>query len=141
MLPAFSEKGVLMAIGRRKLLVAGIITVLVAVGGVVYAVSERDGDEAAPKITRDQAVKAATSAIPGDAVATKREEESERQLYEVTVRTADGTEKEVRVDASTGAVLGVEQGEDADEEEGDSDEGESGDREAGEREAGESGGR
>ncbi|MBF6225798.1 PepSY domain-containing protein [Nocardia abscessus] len=111
--------------GRRGLL-AGAAVAAVLVGGPValYAAttpqvpgrhaivaSLQDHDwalTAAPTISRQQAIDKALQAVPGStAVSAELDAEGATTVWEVELRTPDGIEHEVTVDANSGAVLGT----------------------------------
>ncbi|WP_174187681.1 PepSY domain-containing protein [Nocardia barduliensis] len=111
--------------GRRRLL-AGAAVAAVLVGGpvAVYAATSPqapgrhavaaalpDHDwalTAAPAIGRQQAIDKAIQAVPGStAVSAELDAEGATTVWEVELRTPDGMEHEVIVDANSGAVLGT----------------------------------
>ncbi|MEU1993795.1 PepSY domain-containing protein [Nocardia gamkensis] len=113
--------------GRRGLL-AGAVVAAVLVGGPValYAatddqapgghrvaayLSDHDWElTAAPAIGRQQAVDKALRAVPGSTVVSAElDAEGPTTVWEVELRTPDGIEHEVTIDATSGAVLGTVQ--------------------------------
>ncbi|MEO3810282.1 PepSY domain-containing protein [Sphaerisporangium sp. B11E5] len=64
---------------------------------------------AAPKVSREQAERAALAKVPGGRVTSAElETEDGRQLWDVEVDATDGTEHEFDIDAATGAVASEE---------------------------------
>jgi uncharacterized membrane protein YkoI len=108
---------------RRSLWLAGALIVLVAVVAAAILVAGRDasagrsgalddGAELLPKarITLDEAINAARAAAPGDVGEVDLEYWRGRLVYNVDVG-----DKDVKVDAETGALLGaIDEGEDED---------------------------
>lgn len=92
-----------------------------AADGTVLEV-EQEGVESSPSVPAegevliglDAAVAAATAEVGGTLVEVELEREGGRTHYEVELRGADGVLREVQVDAVTGAVLRVEEDDDAD---------------------------
>ena len=88
--------------------------------------------ESLATITADEAIAAATDAVPGTADAAELENENGSVVYEVEVTGDDGSTSEVKVDAGNGAVLDTEaeddeaeddeSGEEADDDENEGDE-------------------
>lgn len=113
---------------KTKSILLGAVATLIAAGsGVGLAIAQQTGD--APAITEAQAIEIALAEVPGEVRETELEREDGMQVYEIEIRTADGAEMEVAVDASNGTVLEVEaddadDGDDADDDDSDDDDGE-----------------
>ncbi|MBF6192573.1 PepSY domain-containing protein [Nocardia implantans] len=111
--------------GRRALLTAAVVAGLLVGGPVAlyaatgshspdrHAVAAYLSDHewaltAAPTISREQAVNKAREALPGGTVVSAElDAEGATAVWEVELRTPDGIEHEVTVDANSGAVLGT----------------------------------
>ncbi len=93
---------------RRSVLVVAIAAVLLIVGGVTAAVALSGNDLPEVPVTEDEAVAAATAAVPGTVLEVEFEEEHGVLGYEIEVDTGDGAVVEVMVDPYTGEVLGHE---------------------------------
>lgn len=110
--------------GRRGLL-AGAAVVAVLIGGPValYAATSPQGPDrhavaaylpddwaltAAPTIGRQQAIDKAIEVVPGSTVVSAElDGEGRTTVWEVELRTSDGIEHEVTIDANNGTVLGT----------------------------------
>lgn len=86
----------------KKIIAATLVT-----GGIVGYASAQEASTP-PTVTMQQAMAAALAEVPGDIEGVELEREGGTRYYEVEIRTADGLEMEVDVDAGTGAVLSVE---------------------------------
>jgi len=93
---------------RRRVLAVAIAAVLLIVGGVTAAVAVSGSDLPEVPVTEDEAVAAATEAVPGNVLEVEFEEEHGVLGYEVEIETGDGSVIEVMVDPYTGEVLGQE---------------------------------
>ncbi|MDH5640409.1 MAG: PepSY domain-containing protein [Nitrospira sp.] len=91
------------------LLTAGIVTG----GGLAYADGTGKDDKAqmaaAAKVTIEQAIKTATDKVSGKVVEAELEKKHDKLAWEVEVVTADNKVMEVHIDATTGAVINVEE--------------------------------
>ena len=63
---------------------------------------------AGAKVVESAARKIALKAHPGKVTSSEREMQNGRAVYEIEIAAADGKELEVKVDAGTGDILGVE---------------------------------
>lgn len=63
----------------------------------------------AAKVTIDQAVKTASEKVPGKIIEAELEKKHHKLVWEVEVITADNKVMEVYIDATTGAVIDVEE--------------------------------
>ncbi|MGK8522840.1 PepSY domain-containing protein [Nocardia asteroides] len=113
------------ALPGRRGLIAGAAVAALLVGGPValYAATSPQGLDrqsvaahlpedwaltAAPTIGRQQAIDKALAAVPGSAVVSAElDAEGRTTVWEVELRTPDGIEHEVTIDANSGAVLGT----------------------------------
>lgn len=91
---------------RRSALIVAVAAVVLIVGGVTAAIALSGDDLPDVPVTQDEAVAAATAAVPGDVVEVELERENGIVGYEVEIRTSDGSVFEVNVDPETGEVLG-----------------------------------
>ncbi len=91
---------------KRRVLVVAMTAVLLIVGGVAAAVALSGDDLPEVPVTQDEAVAAATAAVPGDVLEVELEKENGVVGYEVEIKTSDGSMVEVMVDPQTGEVLG-----------------------------------
>lgn len=91
---------------RRSALIVAVAAVVLIVGGVTAAIARSGDDLPDVPVTQDEAVAAATAAVPGDVVEVELERENGVVGYEVEIRTGDGSLFEVNVDPETGEVLG-----------------------------------
>ncbi|GEO99713.1 PepSY domain-containing protein [Methylobacterium haplocladii] len=97
-----------------------IALLLVALaGGVSLSVQAKDDQEQARQAVErgeirslDEILAAARKAVPGDVVALELKRKDERWLYEIKILTAEGKRREVKVDASSLAILGQEDDDD-----------------------------
>jgi len=91
------------------LLTAGIVTG----GGLAYADGKGKDDKAQmaaeAKVTIEQAIKTATDKVSGKVVEAELEKKHNKLTWEVEVVTAENKIMEVHIDASTGAVINVEE--------------------------------
>lgn len=82
--------------------------------------------ESLATVTADEAIAAATAAVPGTADKAELGNENGTVVYEVDVTADDGTKTEIKVDAGNGAVLDSsadDQGDENEADEADEDEG------------------
>jgi len=91
-------------------LMAGTLTI----GGLAYADGKgKEGDKAkiaaAAKVTIEQAIKTATNKVPGKVIEAELEKKHDKLAWEVEVVTAENKVMEVHIDATTGAVIDVEE--------------------------------
>jgi hypothetical protein len=66
---------------------------------------QKPGTVALPKITMEQAIKAAIEKVPGKVTEAELEEEDGKSVFEITVVGDDGKEFELEADAATGVVM------------------------------------
>ena len=63
---------------------------------------------AAAKVTIDQAIKTASEKVSGKVIEAELEKEHGKLLWEVEIVTPENTLMEVHIDATTGAVIDIE---------------------------------
>lgn len=93
---------------RRRMLVVAIAAVLLIAGGVTAAVALSGNDVPDVPVSEDEAIAAATEAVPGNVLEVELEEEHGVLGYEVEIEVAGGSVIEVMVDPDTAEVLGQE---------------------------------
>ena len=91
-------------------LMAGTLTI----GGLAYADGKGKEDDkatmaAAAKVTIEQAIKTATGKVSGKVIEAELEKKHNTLIWEVEVVTAQSKVMEVHIDATTGAVIEVEE--------------------------------
>jgi hypothetical protein len=84
---------------RTKLLIAGVLAVVLAVGGAGIAVAASGDDEQSPAITGPALDRASAAALDhtGDGDVTETEVGDEESYYEVEVTKADGSQVDVQL--------------------------------------------
>jgi len=83
-------------------------------GGLAYADGKGKEDDkakmaAAAKVTIEQAIKTATDKVSGKVIEAELEKKHDKLAWEVEVVTAENKVMEVHIDATTGAVIDVEE--------------------------------
>lgn len=111
-----SRRGLLAGAVAAALLVGGPVALYAAASpqsparqAVAAAVPDHEWTlTAAPAIGREQAGDKAREAVPGSTVVSAElDDEGRTTVWEVELRTPDGVEHEVTIDATSGAVLGT----------------------------------
>jgi uncharacterized membrane protein YkoI len=94
-----------------RTITVGVVGLLFALGSSAWA-DDQDGKITDlvkdATVTIDQAVKAASGKVPGTVVEAALEKKHGKTVWEVEVLGTDGKLTEVRIDASTGAVIDTE---------------------------------
>jgi len=129
---------------QRKLIIATVLTAIgVSGANVTMAESNTENDAAdvpqeqlfmAATVSLDQASQIALKEVPGTLAAIGFNDENGQGIYEAIVVTADGQSYIIKIDANSGAVLGMGLASLMD------DEGDGGENEGGENESGENSG-
>ncbi|MFI6288185.1 PepSY domain-containing protein [Streptomyces sp. NPDC051018] len=89
---------------KRKIVIAATATALVVGGAVTAYAASGDDSVPAAEVTAAEALKIAQEKVPGSVESAERDDEGGGD-WEIGIRSADGRDHEVRVDASSGAVL------------------------------------
>ncbi|MEW1545365.1 PepSY domain-containing protein [Streptomyces tsukubensis] len=100
---------------KRKIVIATAVAALMAGGTLTaFAATGSDDDRTPPaaKVTLTEATDAALAKVPGTVESADRDDDGKGD-WEIDIRTSEGTEREVRVDAQNGSVR-VETGDDRD---------------------------
>ncbi|MGV9312013.1 PepSY domain-containing protein [Streptomyces sp. NPDC003691] len=101
---------------KRKIVIATAVAALMAGGTLTaFAATGSDsGDRTPPaaKVSLAEATDAALAKVPGTVESADRDDDGKGD-WEIEIRTAEGTEREVRVDAQDGSVR-IESGDDRD---------------------------
>ncbi|MEL6957860.1 MAG: PepSY domain-containing protein [Pseudomonadota bacterium] len=92
---------------NTKLIAGGAMTGLIVAGGIATMVSAQTAAEATG-LTEEQVIEIALTEIPGEVVEVETETRRGVSLFEVEILSADGDEREVRINAETGDILKVE---------------------------------
>jgi uncharacterized membrane protein YkoI len=92
---------------NTKLIAGGALTGLILAGGIAGMVSAQSAADATG-LTEEQIIAIALTEVPGDVTDVELERERGKRIYEVEIRTQDGTEMEVEIAADTGDILRVE---------------------------------
>ncbi|MGW1280319.1 PepSY domain-containing protein [Streptomyces tsukubensis] len=98
---------------KRKIVIATAVAALMAGGTLTaFAATGSDDDRTPPaaKVTLTEATDAALAKVPGTVESADRDDDGKGD-WEIDIRTSEGTEREVRVDAQNGSVR-VETGDD-----------------------------
>ncbi|MFF3553331.1 PepSY domain-containing protein [Streptomyces tsukubensis] len=98
---------------KRKIVIATAVAALMAGGTLTaFAATGSDDDRTPPaaKVTLTEATDAALAKVPGTVESADRDDDGKGD-WEIDIRTSEGTEREVRVDAQNGSVH-VEPGDD-----------------------------
>jgi uncharacterized membrane protein YkoI len=96
-----------------KMLTWGVIIAFVVVSMAIAGV-EYGKEQTAPAapLSQEQAIQLVTAQHPGKVLATEREQEDGKAVYEITVGDANSGSREFTVDAKSGQVTeGTEEGE------------------------------
>lgn len=94
---------------KKQIVVAAALATLTALGGAFFVVAEGTASaETAPKLGMAEARAIALKAVPGTVKSEELETEKGKQIYSFDIVTAAKAEKEVNVDANTGAVVSVD---------------------------------
>ncbi|MFJ8229155.1 PepSY domain-containing protein [Streptomyces sp. NPDC094448] len=100
---------------KRKIVIATAVAALMAGGTLTAFAATGSSDDRTPpaaKVTLTEASDAALAKVPGTVESADRDDDGKGD-WEIDIRTSDGTEREVRVDAQNGSVR-VETGDDRD---------------------------
>ena len=91
----------------KKTISSGALIGVVAAGSMAAAVSAQTA-ATETGLTEEQVIAIALMEVPGEVQEVDLEREDGMLVYEIEILTADGTEMEVEIVASTGDVLEVE---------------------------------
>ena len=98
---------------NKKLLTAGALASLIAAGGMIGTVSAQTA-ASETALSEAEVIAIALAEVPGEVQEVEFETEDGMEIYEIEIMTADGTEVEVEIDATTGDVLEIETEDDHD---------------------------
>jgi uncharacterized membrane protein YkoI len=104
---------------------AAIAALIVLLSGISSVASARDDEDKAARKARELAairtaveqgvlvplpriLELAQASVPGDVVKTELEAKNDRLIYEIKILTKSGRVREVKLNASTGEVLSIE---------------------------------
>jgi uncharacterized membrane protein YkoI len=94
---------------KKSILVAAAFATLTALGGTVGWVAEGTAAaDTAPKVSIVEARAIALRAVPGKIRKEELETEKGRQIYSFDINSGAKVDKEVNIDANTGAVVSVD---------------------------------
>ena len=101
---------------NTKLIAGTALAGLIFIGSAVGIASAQSTTEtetaapAAPTLTMQDAIDKAILEVPGTVQEAELENEDGKQFYEIEIVNAEGTEMEVAIDATSGDVIEVEEG-------------------------------
>ncbi|MGJ8583497.1 MAG: PepSY domain-containing protein [Marinosulfonomonas sp.] len=94
---------------NTKLIFGSTLAGLALAGGIAGMVSAQSAADTTG-LTEEQIIAIALEEVPGEVTDVEQESHRGKQVYEVEIMAADGTEKEVKISAETGKLLKVKAG-------------------------------